>query len=168
MLPLTQFGAAECWQQLRQGNLTHLTIGYLALPLLLFLFGWLELYYAVPLVALLVLLLVRWGGDISAVVRPDPRTVLLCGLIALLWTSLSGAGGVGLQNFDYQKHNAMLKALTLSEWPVRMGEDAALVFTIGYYLPGAAVGKLVHWLATGLKHQRRGQYHREYRRLDCY
>ena len=33
-------GAAEYWQQLRQGNLPQLTLLYLALPLLLFLFGW--------------------------------------------------------------------------------------------------------------------------------
>ena len=139
------------WEQIASGNLIHITLLYLALPLLLFLFGWLHLYYALPVATLLLMLLLVWGGDIAGEVRPaNGNSLLICGLVALLWTGISGVGGFGFQTFDYIKHNAVLRALTFNEWPVMLSEDASLVFTIGYYLPAAAVGKLFGWTAANL------------------
>ena len=138
----------------RLPNLTQITLAYLALPLLIFLLGWLKLIYALPLATLLILLLVgigRNGGETN----PDEKSLIICGAVALLWTAASGAGGFTFQTWDWYKHNAMLKALLSSDWPVLLGLDKSLVYTFGYYLPATAFGKLfgpttLGWQAVNL------------------
>ena len=161
-------------RQLAGGSLAHITLAYLALPLLIWLFGWLKLIYAVPLSVLLLYLLASFfgaegsffgaegsffgaegsrGGESKAEVRPGAKAVLLCAIVALLWTFISGAG-LGGQTDDWHKHNGMLKALLAFDWPVLLGDgprldDRALVFTFGYYLPAVAFGKIFYsWYAT--------------------
>jgi len=71
--------------------------------------------------------------------------------VCLLVVSLSGAGGVGLQEGDYFKHNAVLKHLMESPWPVWIPTDQGafpLVYYPGWYLPGAVVGKWFGWAAA--------------------
>lgn len=136
-----------------QCNLIHLTLGYLALPMLCFLLGWLRLAYALPLTALLVYLLLLWGGEIKrseikALPRPSGKSVAVCAAVALVWVVTSGAGGFGYQNGDYIKHNAIIKALCFSEWPVYFDAERGLVYTIGYYLPAGLVGKWFGWKAA--------------------
>ena len=144
-----RWNETQAWNQVKSGNLVHLTLLYLALPLLIFLLGWLKFIYALPLFALLVYLLVQWGGEITADVRPNRKTLIVCGVVAVLWTATSGAGGVGFQSWDYLKHNAMLKELLVSEWPVILGPDKTLVYTLGYYLPAGAFGKIFGPTASG-------------------
>ena len=43
----------------------------------------------------------------------------------------------------------MFKALLLSDWPVLLGPDKSLIYTLGYYLPATAVGKLFGPTALG-------------------
>ena len=140
---------AKNWNQIRNGNLVHITLAYLALPLLIFLLGWLKLIYALPLAVAMVALLVYWGGEIKAEFRPTRRSVVICGVIALLWTGITGAG-IGFQTADWFKHDAMLKALTFLDWPVSLGPDASLVYVLGFYLPSAAFGKVFGYIGTNL------------------
>ena len=137
-------------------NLAQITLAYFALPLLIFLLGWLKLPYALPLTALLLLLLIKWSDELQLEkASPVVNSLIICGIVALLWTTHSGAGGFGFQNWNYYKHNAILKALLTDEWPVLLGPDTSLVYAIGYYLPAAAVGKLfgpttLGWQAVNL------------------
>ncbi len=74
-------------------------------------------------------------------------------VVAFLLVSLSGAGGVGLQEGDYFKHNALLKHLIDSPWPVWLPTDQGpfpLVYYLGWYLPAAAVGKLWGWQVANI------------------
>ena len=135
---------------LRGIGLAQVTLGYLALPMLCFLLGWVKLAFALPLMAMLVYLLLRWSGDIKtgdSDERFGTAAIAVCMLVALLWTAASGVGGFGHQNGDYSKHNAVFKALIVYDWPVLFGESESqsLVYTFGYYLPAAVVGKLFGW-----------------------
>ena len=116
---------ARAWHQTRsqlsRGNLSQLAIIYLALPLFLFLLGWLRFYYAIPLVALLSYLLLHWLGAIKTEARLPWRSVLVCIVVATLWVGLGGTGGIGYQFHDYLKHDAVLKALVFQQWPVAAG-----------------------------------------------
>ena len=159
------------------GGLARVTLGYLGLPLLLFLLGWLKPIYGLPLAAMLFYLLFMLtreinggecrqsagsshsGSPASRWIPPiletrdaemTMKTLMVCGVVALLWTGLSGAGGMGLQNGDYLKHNAILKTLILFDWPAGLDDERMLVYTIGYYLPAAAVGKVFGWAAANL------------------
>ena len=131
-------------------RLEMLAIGYLCLPLLVFLFGWLWLPYA--LAASLPLALTAWpcwrdrrrghGLSASSLSRPERAAVVA---VALLWTILSGlAGGVHL-NAGWLPRMALLRDLALLPWPLSYaGEHGTLLLRapLGYYLLPALVGKL--------------------------
>jgi hypothetical protein len=131
---------------------------YLALPYLIFAFGWLKPAFAAAvsaIVALGVYLAVRSSSKpalaSAALTSPRPTTILLIVLLTASWVGLSGAGGYGYQNADYLKHNAVLKDLISQPWPVAYDLSdyqlgvAVLVYALGYYLPAALVGKVIGW-----------------------
>ena len=135
--------------QIKNGNLIHITLIYLALPMLIFQFGWLKAVYALPLATITVLLLIWWGGEIKSKFKPSRKALIICGIIALLWTATSGVGGIGYQAFDWPKHNMILKGMVFSEWPV-LFEGKPLVYNIGFYLPAAVFGKMLGWAGGNL------------------
>ncbi|GAK51960.1 hypothetical protein U14_03206 [Candidatus Moduliflexus flocculans] len=92
-------------------------------------------------------------------VRKKPFLFMLIVLCFLML--LSGIGGYGSQDGDWQKHNAMLSALIRHQWPVAYSltlpsaqsslqqplsvANVPLVYYIAYYLPAAVIGKLFGW-----------------------
>jgi hypothetical protein len=148
--------------QVRSLELLHAsTLVYLALPSLIFAFGWLKLPLAVAVGAAVVVgvyLAARSSfkaAPASTTLTAPPRiTIVLMVVLTALWVGLSGAGGYGYQNLDYAKHNAVLKDLIAQPWPVAydLSDEqlgvAVLVYALGYYLPAALVGKVIGWPAA--------------------
>jgi hypothetical protein len=138
--------------------LTRLSLGYLGLPVLLFLALWLRPAFAVPAVLLTLAGLVGLGRSMpptTASLGSDARkTLLACAVVALVATCFSGAGGVGLQNWDYDKHNAVLHDLIDQPIPVRYADQGdpalagPLVYYLGWYMPAALVGRVLGWGAA--------------------
>lgn len=156
--------------------LLAVSCGYVGLPWVLFLLGWFRWYVAWPA-------LLGWIGAISGVVAKSAQgrdseffpslgggsffsrlfgglwsghglwQAGLWAIVALVLVSLSGAGGLGLQEGDYFKHNAVLKHLIESGWPVWIPTDRGLfplVYYLGWYLPAAGVGKVWGWEAANV------------------
>ena len=149
------------------------TLAYLALPLLLFCFGWLRLPWALGF-ALIVgsglwLTVVDFQRDefTQAFTQWRQRvtgqglllTIMACTFLVLI----SGVGGYGYQTGDWAKHEILLKDLVDYPWPVYYdyyGVTLGLVYYIAYYLPLALIGKaggillanqgLVLWTLAGL------------------
>ena len=141
------------------------TAFYLLLPLGLFAYGWLRPAYALPLVALVVVFLAAAAREVWfaarakwLVLRTRPAAVgqtlarvAPAALLIAAWLLLSGVGGLGYQNDDYQASNALFKTLIQGHWPLTFqldGQPVRLVYYVGYYLPAAAVGKLLGWPAA--------------------
>ncbi|MCS7303625.1 MAG: hypothetical protein NZ602_00755 [Thermoguttaceae bacterium] len=155
-----------------------LTLSYLyvGLPWVLFLAGWLRWYVAWPALGAWI---AAWVGMVRKVGQADATfplgafvqkssfsrvpwwsvrrysvvQVVFWAAVALLLVSLSGAGGIGLQEGDYFKHNAVLKHLIQSSWPVWLPTDKGpfpLVYYLGWYLPAAAIGKQFGWEAANI------------------
>jgi hypothetical protein len=141
------------------------TAAYLLLPLGLFAYGWLRPAIALPALLLITVFLFAaarevWPAARTAwrLLRDRPRTALntlACvapaALLLTAWLLLSGAGGLGYQNDDYQASNALFKTLILGDWPLTFeldGQPVRLVYYLGYYLPAAAVGKVLGWRAA--------------------
>ena len=131
-------------------GLVWLSLVYLALPMPIFLLGWLKLPYALALAGLLVWLLLRFMQSVRAEVRPGLASIVICGMVALLWTSAAGHGGIGSPGNDHPKHFAIFKLLHQSDWPAMLDDTRVLVYTLGYYLPAAAIGKVFGWVAANV------------------
>ncbi len=134
---------------------------YLGFPLLVFFAAWLKWWVAVPAVAAVVaasagVLLLEGRRPPGAPDAPGGpamqwHQLALLVLLALAFSSLSGMGGYGLQEGDYFKHNAVLKALIQKPWPVYVQSDRGLfplVYYTAWYLPAALVGKAAGWSAA--------------------
>jgi hypothetical protein len=64
---------------------------------------------------------------------------------------ISGIGGWGWQNVDWEKHNTLLMDLIEQPWPVSYQLDTVplpLVYYFAYYLPAAWIGKAFGWVAA--------------------
>lgn len=129
--------------------LRSLSVVYIALPLLIFLLGWVWWPWALVLVVALgcgVALVIRGGPPEGPPVREhDWRLYALVAVVLFAWLSISGIGGFGFQNHDWRFRNTVLRTLVEEPWPPVVtfdGEPRMLVSYLAYYLPAAVVGKL--------------------------
>jgi hypothetical protein len=129
--------------------LDRLAIGYLALPLVLFLGGWLRLWVALPLLAcaaysLRCLVGAGSGGPLRFAASPLQIAVAVS--VACAWTLLGGADHVFFANADWHVRDAVLHDLVVSPWPVGYGPlqglESLLRAPVAFYLPAALVGKI--------------------------
>lgn len=122
------------------------TLIYLTVPYIIFYFGWLRLPFALSsFIAgfILLYLFSRQDGSDKELIFKGNYTLILSFCFVLIWLLPSGIGGIGNQNSDYIKHNAILFDLVNLEWPVSFERSNCwLVYYTGYYLPSAMVGKL--------------------------
>jgi hypothetical protein len=129
--------------------LDALAVAYLALPLGIFLIGWMELWAALPLAlcmmyALRPLMATAGGRD----ARPQLQgwQVALAIAMGCAWTLYGGTGHWVFANADWHIRDAVLHDLVIGAWPVGYGLEGGgsilLRAPIGYYLPAALVGKV--------------------------
>ena len=120
-----------------------LAIGYLYLPLLIFLTGWLKACIGIP-VALLCLFGIylhtktMTGGKIT-VKRFELPAVFA---VIVLFLILLGHNGLFFQNFDWYKHHAVLFDLMHLKWPVIYDNDSMLTYYLGQYMVPSLIGKI--------------------------
>jgi hypothetical protein len=146
--------------------LDRLVIAYLALPLAIFLAGWLQLWAALPLLACLAYCLRPLFGIPAngAQIVPVTRLHLIVAIAAgLAWTYFGGTAHFVFANTDWYVRDAVLHDLVVSPWPVGYGpvngHESMLRAPLAYYLPAAFVGKfaglypahlmLAAWTAIG-------------------
>src|SRR5690606_40225431 len=130
--------------------LQRISILYLTFPFILFCFGWLRLWIAIPASLIILFTLYQFfkqsslpTSQASITNYPSVFTVLL---ITALWIFFSGIGGFAFQNWDHHWRNAVFHDLINFDFPVyytkpEAGPIKMLVYYIGYWLPSATVGK---------------------------
>lgn len=135
--------------------LDRLAIGYVSLPLVIFLAGWLEWWAALPLLACTGYALRAIWAPVPALGSRFPITRLqLWVAIAAgcAWTVCAGAGHLVYANADWFVRDAVLHDLVTSPWPVGYGtydgQETVLRAPIAFYLPAALIGKLGGLLAA--------------------
>jgi hypothetical protein len=143
-------------------TLVPVSLGYLALPYVVFFLGWLRWPIGLICASLVLLALgcvirqaVRErdgidGSGLKGTAGPPFawRHAVLVFLVSVALLVISGVGGFGHQDTDWLKHNGILKDLVERPWPVvyRLGgRDVPLVYYVAYYLPAALIGKLAGW-----------------------
>ncbi len=135
--------------------LHRLTIGYLMLPVGIWLLGWFHWWLGIPTTALLVAGFWRTlGGSWRETPRPATFAALL---MALGWVLTTAACGLlDVNNGDWIKHRAVLTDLAGEAWPVSVPDpladflspeardrpDGLLRYYLGYYMAPGLAG---HW-----------------------
>lgn len=121
---------------------------YLALPNLIFLYGWFKFPVALAMNLLLLVFLSRlapsrpinWSAGYSR------SAVALILVLAAIWAAFGGGSHFVYANPDWVVRDAVLGDLVNKTWPVGYrspnGEPALLRSAIGYFLPLALFGKL--------------------------
>ena len=145
-----------------------ISVIYIALPVFIFLAGWLRLVAAIPVCAVFLVSVFLMMKN-----RPEPvawhltkaqwRGIIASLILLAIWVFLSGQGGFSFQNSDYQYRNAIFRDLINKSWPVIYANSSLdavsssiagasnlsiLTYYIAFWLPGALVGKLFGWYAA--------------------
>lgn len=147
-LPLRPTSSAPRW-------LILATLCYLVLPVGIFLAGWLRWTWAVPAVVCTLAATGVWVRDLfnrhaSPLSWPWWQVGTLLAVVTLV-VGTQGAGGFGVQTWDWIKHNAILRDLVGRSWPVtydQLRQPVALIYYVAYYLPASLVGKAWGWEAA--------------------
>ena len=121
-------------------------LAYLAAPAFIFVLGWIELPFALPLAAVLAIALYRLNGQLPR--RPlahTPSALIALLILAVLWAAFSGGAHLFYANTDWRTRDTVYADLIFSSWPpsygLRDGTPMILRTAFGYFLPPA-------WLAS--------------------
>lgn len=132
----------------RTDGILIIALAYLALPNLIFIFGWFRSPVALVLCAAMLHFLFKtvaakplaWDAGYSR------QAVLLILVTSLAWAAFGGGSHFVYANSDWIVRDAVLGDLVFAKWPVNYvtGEGVSLILrsAIGYFLPPALFGKL--------------------------
>lgn len=136
--------------RLQKRTLLQIALYYLYIPLALFLYAWVNLWYSVPLIVALGILPLTLCREVNSnSVTFTRRQIRITAGVLLAWVILSGIGGFVWQNrWDHLFRNAVFNDLVNRAWPVVDGQNV-LTYYIGYWLPSAAVAKIAGYMWIG-------------------
>lgn len=127
------------------------SILYLLIPNIIFVNGWFRWQYAVPVTAGFVYLfwceIKKKPGYLSG--NLGLNNTLLIGVFTLIWTALTGIGGLFPQSSDFWAHHSKFYDLFKNPWPIFFEEKGRYAcYYFGYYLIPALVSKLLSQLSV--------------------
>jgi len=138
--------------------------GYLTLPSLLFVLGWLRLDIGIPVAIVLVIACVCCvraetpvTSDFLTATPARRQDLVAVILLVVAWFVLSGVGGYAFQNLDHHWRNIIFRDLVFARWPLVVtappglpgsGQLLGFVYYLGHWLPAAAIGKLLGFSAA--------------------
>ncbi len=121
---------------------------YLALPVLIFLLGWIRLPYAILAVTALLVGIIyslkhEYMNNRNAYIYIHWKWLVFIAVFLFVFAIISGVGGFYYQSRDFNWRNAIFNDLIKFEWPVIYNKtNTALVYYFAYWLPAALIGKL--------------------------
>jgi hypothetical protein len=135
---------------LNNKNIWFFSLIYLALPIVLFLINWLNVFLGEIVFCLIAFGIYKIKKDLNGAGetfyliknKQDLYKILLLSVFIFVILAAYGVGGFTNQSTDYIKHNAIFKALTFEKWPVMIDQDSAIVYYFGYYIVPALFGKI--------------------------
>ena len=133
--------------------LTACSVLYVTVPAVIFFWGWLNVYAAVPaslIAAVFALSIFRELHNDSQIINKDNARFWSVTLICMcVWVLLSGIGGWGFQNYDFVARNPIYHDLCSYEWPVIYPETGALSYYFSFWLVPALVSKIFSLTLSG-------------------
>ncbi len=137
---------------MRKDFLFIATLGYLLLPNVIFVLGWLKPGLAAVVTAAVIAGFARAAARSGSHAEPiSAREWAFIVALAAFWTWAAGIGELNVQTGDYFKHNLVFRDLVVRRWPVTYAAaergDPLLCYYLAYYLPPGLFGKI-----AGLQH----------------
>lgn len=136
-------------------KLLMMSLGYIYIPIVIFLFGWTKVYIAIICSAALLFGMVILYQDYTAMQTEDfyikKSSFFIVVLFFLIIGYYAGWGRFTEQSSDWWKHNMILSDLINRSWPVyytNEGEYSMLTYYLGQYMVPALVGKICHSYRT--------------------
>ncbi|MEM1137011.1 MAG: hypothetical protein AAGI07_14335, partial [Bacteroidota bacterium] len=139
-------------KNLQEQSFLVISVGYLLLPNLIFLLGWIRWYWAIPIASILLFAFFAFSNKNYLLDKKNDRLshkeLVLLSLVALGITFYTGIGNFTGQLIDFEKHNAVYHDLITKDWPVvyqshQFVEEAVLLdYYLGWYLPVALLAKI--------------------------
>lgn len=119
----------------------------MALPVMLWLLGWLQPWCSMPLVAGLIYCLYRHYVQLrereqDSMASLSPWMFLVYGMVSAVAVFLLGLDGRVLQGWDLIVRNPIYSELVDSEWPLVMPDGKVVMYALMFWLPPALVAKL--------------------------
>ena len=119
---------------------------YLLLPNLLFQAGWVQWYWAIPIMVGLVIAYIQLCRNTPSTPwawqKSDAVVLPLLVLGAAFCTASLGLHGHVLQQWDFTVRNPIYETLVRCDWPLYNAEGGYFVYYMAYWLPPALVSKL--------------------------
>lgn len=119
---------------------------YLVLPNILFLLGWVQYWYAVPAVLLLIAGTIVTCCNISPmprrITKKDWGGICIAILICLIMVESLGYTGRVPQSMDFLARNSIYETLVRCDWPLKSNVGDYFVYYHIFYLPPAVISKL--------------------------
>ncbi|GFI17087.1 hypothetical protein IMSAGC009_02255 [Lachnospiraceae bacterium] len=85
------------------------------------------------------------------VIQIQIRYLIIFAIVAVIWSFLGGQGNFYYQSPDWGCRNAIYRDIIYREWPVVYQDyNKALVYYIGYWLPAAAITKLIGFVVSNI------------------
>lgn len=127
-------------------KLYGVAIFYLYLPIMIFILGWIDLWVSIPLTAITLVALYFCYKQIIENEQEEfslkKEELLLFFVLFFLFFVFGGGGDLFVQDFDWNKHHAILYDLVKFDWPVVYSNDVLLTYYLGQYIVPAFLGKL--------------------------
>lgn len=121
-------------------------IGYMYLPMMIFLWGWTRAAVSVPVTVLTFAALYYCFKRITQNETEEfffsKWELLLFFALAFGFFIFGGGGDLFYQDFDWNKHHAILYDLVRFKWPVVYQKDVLLTYYLGQYIVPALIGKI--------------------------
>lgn len=123
-----------------------LIIGYLYLPIFIFLLGWTSIFVAVPvllftLVAIYYAMRKIYANNRDSAYSNIGEILAVFGIFIVFFIAV-GHTDLFPQDFDWHKHHAIFNDLMNYEWPVVYKDGSMLTYYLGQYIVPSFVGKL--------------------------
>lgn len=134
-------------------RIDKLAILYLILPLCLFVWGWLKIWLAIPLLIILAVAVAKLWCEAHSECNMHEigwsyKEFIPALAIFVAYLFLTGMTGNWAQHSDYYVRNDIFWSLTMDSWPPELKDGKYFVYYFQTWLPSALVGKIFGWKAA--------------------